>query len=183
MADESLKSHYRDIEAGESEMVRYREGLRQKLAEPRRSKIKIWMPLAATAAAALCAAWFFMPPTADFPQQTLDELQSFALTCTPDTLQRAGELVDQPNGFNRLNAMMLLTLTDTEAKAVPIAAQGIQEDPRSDYRSYYLEYLLDHADERRYNCQIVEDLMDRETDQLCQKLYRQLFRIACRSSD
>jgi hypothetical protein len=181
MADESLKSHYRQIEAGESEMSRYRDGLRHKLAEPRRSWI--WMPLAATAVAAVFAAWILLTPAVDFPQQSLEELQSFAQTCTPETLQKAGALVRRPDGFNRLNAMMLLTLTDEDARAVPIAAQGVQEDPRSEYRSYYLEYLLDHADERRYNCRMVEDLMDRETDQLCIKLYRQLFHIACRNAD
>jgi len=181
MADESLKSYYREIEADEPEMARYRARLRRSITKPSRSRI--WMPLAATAAAALFAAWFLITPSVDFPQQTLDELKSFARTCPPEALQRAGELVRRPDGMNRLNAMMLLTLTDDSAKAVPIAAQGVLEDPRPEYRSYYLEYLLDHADERRYNCRMVEDLMDRETDQLCIKLYRQLFRIACRNSD
>ena len=73
---------------------------------------------------------------------------------------------------------MLLCLTQPAEQALRHAAQGVQEDPRADFRFLYLELLLDRGDEHSYNVQRIEELMDREDDRQCLRLYRTLLHLA-----
>ena len=81
-------------------------------------------------------------------------------------------------GLDRWNSIMILCLTEPVKRAVMFAGRGIMEDPRPEFRAYYLEYLLDNADEYRYNRALLEENMDREEDSQCLLLYKQIFKAA-----
>jgi hypothetical protein len=176
MADEPLKSHYRGMEADEAEMARYRARLAERLTTPRRWPG--WLPAASIAAAAavLVLLWVALPGQG-LPQQDLEEIQALAESRPEKARERARMLVLRGESQDRWNALALLSLTEPEQVAVHYAAQGLQEDPRAEFRCFYLEYLLDHADEYQYNVTLLENLMDREPDRLCFKLYGQLLRL------
>lgn len=58
------------------------------------------------------------------------------------------------------------------------SAQGLLEDPRAEFRAYYLDYLLMYADEAYYDIEYLEALIDRETDPDCIELLYELLGIA-----
>ena len=92
-----------------------------------------------------------------------------------------GELVRQREkaiGKSWWNANMLLCLVETKDKAAGYAGRGLDEDPRPEFRAAYLEFLLDNADEHRYDAAEIESLMDRENDSICISLSLELYRVA-----
>ena len=169
MAYESLKDPYRGIEADEQEMARYRAALRP-LLRPRRSRAWLLLP----AAAAVALLWLIPAADNSIPRLDLPALQSFAAAAPERVLAKAGDLASGGEGIDRWNSIMLLCLRESGTRAVELAARGLQEDPRADFRAYYLEYLLDHADGYRYNLAMLEELMDRESDPQCLRLYREM---------
>jgi hypothetical protein len=160
-------------------MSRYRARLGDRLAGQRvpRRPLSLWAPLAA-AAGVIAAAFFLLTPDPGLPQRGLDEMRALAEQAPPRLLDRARGLAEGGEGLDRWNAIMLLTLTEPTERAVRFAAQGVQEDPRAEFRFFYLEYLLDEADEYRYNLEILETLMDRETDSRCLRLFERLYRLS-----
>ncbi len=178
MADKSLKSSYRGIAAEEAEMARYRARLASALSRPRPRRA--WLLLPATAAAAVLL--FLLPGRVDegLSQLNLAQLQQLSTVASDTLLDKARNLATDGERPDRWNAVMLLCLHESPDLAVQYAAQGVQEDPRAEFRSFYLEYLLDHADERRYNTALIEELIDREPDVLCLRLFRQLLSVAHR---
>ena len=73
---------------------------------------------------------------------------------------------------------MLVCLTSTNGKALPEAAEGAITDPRAEFRAFYLEYLLDHADAYQLNPERIEERMDAETDATCLDLYARLLHLS-----
>ena len=65
-----------------------------------------------------------------------------------------------------------------EGELIDLAHHGLLDEPRPEFRAVYLEYLLDHADERYWDAAHLERLMDRETDHLCYDLFRQLLKLS-----
>lgn len=168
----------RQPDVDEREMARYRARLGETLASRRapRPPIPLWAPLAA-AVGVVAAALVLLGPGHGLPQRDLDEIESLAEEASPRILALARGLAEEGEGLDRWNALMLLTLTEPTERAVRFAARGVQEDPRADFRFFYLEFLLEEADEYRYNLEILESLMDRETDSRCLRLYGWLHRL------
>jgi hypothetical protein len=181
MADK-LRSLYREIRADEAEMAGYRSRLAERLPIPRPQLF--WRPLlvgAGTLVAALLIAALLLPPTEQetvLSQTRLCELKELAAQASPSLISRARSLAEQGRAEQRWNALMLLCLTGNGERSVLYAVQGVQEDPRPEFRFFYLELLLDQADEYRYNPQRIEELMDLEEDRQCLRLYRSLLHLS-----
>jgi len=182
MADEHLRSLHRDIEADEAEMAAYRGRLAGRLEEAgaHRTRRVAWAASGAVVVvvAILVLAVPWSRPGPVFPQTGLDELKTLAGAAPPTLGAQARAQVSDGQPQDRLNALMLLCLTERGEEAAPYAAEGLEHDPRPDFRFFYLEHLLDHADEYRYSVERIEQLMDRETDRGCLSLYRTLLDIA-----
>ena len=181
MADE-LKSLYEQIGANETEMARYRGRLADRL--PTSSAPQAWRPLLACAATLIAVASIAVllvtrsHQETSLPQTQLVELRQLADEASPALIRRARILAAQDHAPDRWNAIMLLSLTESSDQAIRYAAQGVQEDPRLEFRLFYLELLLDQADEYAYNPERIEALMDQENDRQCLRLYRSLLHIA-----
>lgn len=179
MADKSVNDIHRRRDVDEDEMARYRARLGERLETlpgvgPR---LGLWAPLAAVVGV-IAAAFFLLQPEPGLPQRGLDEVEALVVQASPDLLDRARVFSEEGEGLDRWNAIMILCLTEPTESAVRFAAWGVQEDPRAEFRFFYLEYLLDNADEYLYNREILETLMDRETDSRCLRLYGRLHRLA-----
>jgi hypothetical protein len=179
MADK-LRSLYRQVGADEAEMAGYRRRLAERL--PLTRPLLGWRPLlvGAGALAALMLAIILLPTSqqAVLSRSRLDELKELAAEAPPSLIGKATTLAEQGRAEERWNALMLLCLTSSCERSVSYAAQGVQEDPRPEFRFFYLELLLDRADEYRYNPQRIEELMDRENDRQCLRLYRSLLHLS-----
>jgi len=184
MADEPLRSLHRDIEADEAEMSLYRGRLAGRLETVGADRKRRALPLASGAAAvamAIAALVFLLPRWTEhrvFPQTELVELEALAANAPSTLVARARALVTEGQPQDRLNALMFVCLTERDEGAAPYAAEGLEDDPRPEFRFFYLEFLLDHADEYLYNEERIEQLMDRESDRGCLRLYRTLLDIA-----
>jgi hypothetical protein len=179
MADEPVKNRHRLPDVDEREMARYRSRLEASLAAERtpRRPIPLWAPLAA-AVGVIAAAFLLLGPDPGLPKRDLEEIRALAGEASPRLLALARTLTEEGEGLDRWNATMILCLTEPPGSAVRYAARGLQEDPRAEFRFFYLEYLLDNADGYRYNPDLLEALMDRETDSRCLRLYGRLHRLA-----
>jgi len=99
-----------------------------------------------------------------------------------EALRRKAERLEQRGrGRERYNATLVLVLTQPEGKALEAAARGVVTDPRPEFRSFYLEYLLDYADSFELNAEKIEELMEDEDDEVCFDLYARLLRMAERT--
>ncbi len=176
-----LGSSYGHIQTDEKEMARYRRNLAVSLPDRKPNRIQ-FNPLGfgLAAAAILCVAILLFPSrSALFPQERRAEIESMIAHRDSGELGRlARQQLRTAFGIERLNAMMVVCLTQPEGQALQIAAEGALSDPRSDFRSFYLEYLLDYADEYQLNADLIEERMDQETDEECLYLYGRLLKLA-----
>ena len=177
MADESLKRLLKTIETEEAEMQRYRARLAPRLRRRPRFTWLIPIGVAATAALAflLFLAW---PRQITFSPLDMDQVRAMARDSSPEVREQARTAAREGKGESRWNANMLLYLVETKDKAAGHAGRGLEEDPRPEFRAAYLEFLLDNADEHRYDAAGIENLMDRENDSICISLFRELYRVA-----
>ena len=177
MAD-NLKKVYQGIETNERELAAYRTRLAQRLIAER-GWFRPWLLLPATVIMASVFFWLFYPGPG-FPQHSPEQIQDLVTHGDSERLrdQARNILAAKSDTRNRLNALMVLCLVEEKEEAVRSAAQGLLIDPRPEFRAFYLEYLLDQADEYQFNLPLIEDRMDSETDKLCFRLFRQLLHIA-----
>ena len=89
MANEPLKSLYREMEADEAEMARYRAGLAERLAPRRRARFRL--PVAVGAVAAAFVLWLHPPFQRPLPQRELAELHALVAAGSPDIVEAAFE--------------------------------------------------------------------------------------------
>jgi len=165
------------IQAEEAEMERYRAGLARRFQKTQ--PIRRWKPVILAAAAAVLV--FVLVPgigTNEFENLELANLQLMAQGASPDMKDRARELLHGEPSFARSNARMFLCMAEDAESGIRMAAQGVQEDPRPDFRFYYLEFLLDEADEYSLDASRIESLMETEADRDCLDLYKSLLRLA-----
>jgi hypothetical protein len=108
----------------------------------------------------------------------MSELESLAASASPAVLEKARKLARGGDDLDRLNACVILCLSEPIDQIVDCVAEGLENDPRAEIRAFYLEQLLERADEYRYNVEMIEELWDQEADEQCQRLYKDLFRIA-----
>ncbi len=184
MASEpELKQTYAHIQASEEEMAGFRTGLGAKLASPPR-RFTLFPKLAAPLLAAAACLVFLLPtgPRYDFSALTVEQIQ--ALIADPQTsredLREQAWAIYQHSGDAELrgtaNAVLCLTLATDQALQQAVA--GLVAEPRAEFRAFYLELILDEADDYRFNVERVEALMDQETDALCLRLYRNMLKLA-----
>lgn len=174
-----LKSIYQGLEPDEQEMARYRTTLRDRL-QKRKSQPWFTLTWAVAGAVALVAVAFLgLRSTPDLSQTTMDDLQAMMASSNSDQLKaHAKKALSDENPLYRCNAMAVLCMVLPAEEGINLAGQALEQDPRSEFRAFYLEYLLDEADENHINGQKVEELMDREEDELCLKLFEDLLDIS-----
>lgn len=172
MAD-SLKDLYSNTEPDDQELHLLRAGLRQKLPPQPRPVFSLWLPAAGLLTAAAIVFVLFMPQPGQDDPFFLSELQVMVAHHPNDALAMADRWQEK-DGLHRLDAMMIRVLSAPEGDAPKIAAEAILEEPRPEFRTAYLEYLLDHADEFIFDPTVVETLIDRETDPVNIKLFQTL---------
>ena len=173
MANErELKELLRDTEVSEAEVERYREALALRLASQRqrhRPPLLLWaVPLAAAVLAAILL-W----PRPTLHEVALADLETRLSRDPVRTEALARDLLGS-NGIGGLNAAWVLSRIAPFEEAVEHAAFGLQNDPRPELRRFYLELLLDTTDGYVYNRDLVDALIDRETDPHCLLLFRHL---------
>jgi hypothetical protein len=186
MADEhDLRELFAGIEPSEQEMAIYRSRLATTL-ESRQRRPRAWMWLAASVPLLASLVWIaglVSTGSPGLPQQTLEELRSLvAETSDLEGLRETARRLERnAEGLERHNATMVLCLTQPDGQALRSAATGIESDPRSEFRSFYLEYLLDYADTYQLNPDRIEQLMESENDAVCLDLYGWLLRMTQRA--
>ena len=174
MANEPLKELYKTIRTDEREMAVYRAGLGRELSKSRQQSL--WRGWLVAVPVALVLLLVFVPRQQALPEGTPEQLKDWVMTQTsPDTVrERAIKAFAGSDPLKRSNAALILCLLGPESQGIAIASELLPNEPRPDFRSFYLEYLLDHADEYRFNMARIENLMDDEADPLCLSLYRKL---------
>ncbi|PCH62143.1 MAG: hypothetical protein COC19_03250 [SAR86 cluster bacterium] len=141
-----------------------------------------WTSLTASSAALLLI--FSLTQAATFEsileQESLVKIQQF-VAVNGDHLQlfdQASNLESSAPRLGRLNALAVVSLLGQQDVHKLASAQGLVEDPRPEFRAYYLEFLLDYADEDFYNIDYIEALMEQETDPQCLYLLGRLLKLA-----
>ena len=174
MAD--LKRDFEHIKIEDGELDAYRvelaENLPKKLSYP--PKILLLVPLAAA------MLMYLTIPDTHFRQDTPEQIVALVENAEdPVRLgRRALQRFQDPDQQEHLNAIAVLTLTQIPEQAIEMAATGLQEDPRPQFRAFYLEFLLDNADEHIYNLDMLEAMIDKENDPLCLDLFDDLLALA-----
>lgn len=171
-----LKQNFDHIRIDDGELESYRGNLASNL--PRRmvfpSKALLVIPLAAA------LLMYLTLPDSAFRQETPEEVIAFVKVAESpvDLGRRALARLESPKPQDHLNAIAILCLTQKPEDAIQMAAKGLLEDPRPAFRAFYLEFLLDNADEHRFNPDLIENLMDKEVDRHCLSLFKDLFKLA-----
>jgi len=173
-----LKTLYRGMAADETEMAVYRRNLKAKLSARHGSR-RIWFYVFGLTALAAGLLLFWLPRTSgDLFDGSLEELQVLAASEDVDSLtSQARRQMESDTLPRQLNASAFLCLVLPYQDAVPVAASALQKDPRPKFRAFYLETLLDEADEYQINVDMVEKLMEGEEDELCVRLYSVLLEL------
>lgn len=91
---------------------------------------------------------------------------------------KAKGLTETGTKLEKLNALAVISMLGTDEAHKIASAQGLVEDPRPEFRAYYLEYLLDYADEAHYNIAYIEALIEKEEDEECLYLLSRLLKLA-----
>lgn len=180
MANQPLRSS--QISIGDDEIRAYRLRLAHRLRQeasryPRLTVLRLVAAGCCTLLALAAVVYISSQPRTGTPQPNLEQLRAYAVTATPQALETAASLAEQGRDHQRWNALMVLFLSGEDENVAHWAAQGLVEDPRSEFRFTYLEYLLDQADEYHYSTEAVERLLDREQDRGCQRLLTDLLRL------
>ena len=174
------------IETDPAEMARFRQNTAALLAAgaPRRRFSGGWWFAAAGLAAVLVLGWFFRPGDPVFRVEPLEELCDLVRRHQSDSLRRAAYgYLRKGTERQRENANMVLCLLEPDESGLARASQGLSLDPRPEFRAFYLEFLLDHTDDRRLNLDLLDTLMDGEQDTYCLHLYGELIKMGRRNAE
>ncbi len=179
--EHELKQLFEGMEPSEQELAAYRSRLAATLeSRSRRTRGWVWLWAGGPLLASLAVIVWLVSTPHGLPQRTLEELRTL-VTVTSDLeglRETAQRLEKSATGLDRHNATMMLCLTQPDGEALQAAASGVVSDPRPEFRSFYLEYLLDHAEAFELNPDRVEELMEAEEDALCLDLYARLLSLA-----
>ena len=181
MADQPwLKDAHAHIEADDAEMTAYRDRLAEHLPKRHSGWLRFGFPAGLALVASAATLWLIFQPQQMWSQNDIDQLQQMvADSSNLDRLRAQAQRVRAEGaGLAHWNAGLVLCMTLPTDEGVWIAAEALQDDPRPQFRAYYLEFLLDYADEYQFNAAKIEALMDDEVDTLCLHLFRHLLRIA-----
>ncbi|MDP1932677.1 MAG: hypothetical protein Q8L60_14580 [Gammaproteobacteria bacterium] len=92
--------------------------------------------------------------------------------------RQAKDMESSSEPLRKLNGLYILSALGQDDENILASAQGLLEDPRAEFRAYYLDYLITYADEAYYDIEYLEALIDRETDPECIELLYELLKIA-----
>ena len=184
-----LKSHFHGLEADSEEMDRYRDTLATHLSESRAKPTTLaennihflFRPTTLSIAAsiiviAVFSVFYFSQPA--FPQQSIEQLQALIDNDNQDTLRQRALKFSNGNNLDTLNATMILARTAEPEQATEFALQGLETDPRPEFRREYLELLLDNSEQTYVDPSYLETAMENESDSVCIALYQLLLRFA-----
>lgn len=179
-SESRLKELLQDLEATPREMAVYREKLSHNLMQKTTGRsTRILWPVVAIAAVLLVGFLLFPRSKMPFDELSLESVQLLVETSEMRELsERARAQVRSENGWSKLNAYTILCMTLPAQEAIPFAGQALEEDPRPEFRAFYLEFLLDTADENLINSERVEALMDDEENELCLRLLHDLLNVS-----
>ena len=201
MEHRHLSGLYRDIDVSEAELEASRARLQRSVSQGeqaqgmpwvrRMKKLlpvpEIWSPslrLAVPVAASLLLAVMFVQifRPGGLESFELAELEAFvARHGDHSSLYRKAQALQQSaSDMERLNGLYILSALGSEEENILASAQGLLEDPRPEFRAYYLDYLITYADEAYYDIDYLEALMDRESDPECLLLFEELLQIVSR---
>ena len=170
-----LKNMHRHIEADEAEMAVYRNALGAHLKQTAQPRAFAWWWFALPTAAALALIAVLSLYPRQQPEWLLDQTPEQLLSRIDASdqafIDQAHGAFSENYGIAQANARLLVMHFADEAKAMKLAYEGINKDPRPDFRSFYLEWMLDRADSYVWNQEVVESLMEKEDDPLCLALY------------
>ncbi len=209
MVDQRLKSLYQNIEINEAELDRNRDQLADSLSSIDTSaqtdidlptahdqasvrlkeklalwtKPFIWGPVATAASLLFITLYFYQGKGLE--AESLKEVERFVarhgnhekLFAQANALKESGSRIEQ------LNALAVISMLGTDNSNKMASATGLVEDPRPEFRAYYLEYLLDYADEARYSVSYIEALIEKEEDEECLYLLSRLLKLALSHQD
>lgn len=118
-----------------------------------------------------------------FSYESLEDIKSFVAENGnyQQMFSLADELSESEDVMSQLNGLLVLSLLGTDGVHRSATAKGLIEDPRAEFRIYYLEYLLDYASHDHFNIDYIDQLITRETNQECLFLLRQLRNLALRN--
>lgn len=199
MEHRDLKSLYEGIEADEFET----EQSRKRLALTLESAAQMQSEVKAQSSHAVRKPWFSLPvlmragfaclvvaavtltgwrqyQQSSFESVELASLQAFVERNGDHTqlYRQAKEMEGSREPLRKLNGLYILSALGQDDENILASAQGLLEDPRAEFRAYYLNYLITYADEAYYDIDYLEALIDRETDPECIELLYELLSIA-----
>jgi hypothetical protein len=188
-----LKSLFDDIQMDDEELHRCRNALRESLSSTRqaaplsfadRMRDLFHLPVLQYALPALVIAAAILL----YQQMQQSPLESVELARLQEFVARHGDrsalyqqtesMQQSDSVLQRLNGLYVLSALGTDQENVLASVQGLIEDPRAEFRRYYLDYLLTHADEAYYDLEYLERLLDRERDPECRQLLLELISLA-----
>jgi len=190
-----LKNVYDGIEPAERELTQSRQRLGHLLEAAARQKIAQQKPIrhtwfswpqilrvsvACMVLVAVAATGWRQYRLASFEALELVSLQAFVERNGDHTqlYREAKEMENSQEPLRKLNGLYILSALGRENENILASAQGLIEDPRAEFRAYYLDYLLTYADEAYYDVDYIEALIDRETDPDCIELLYELLDLA-----
>lgn len=199
MEHRDLKNLYEGVEADEFAT----EQSRKRLALSLESAARVQQTSAEKPTSAVRKPWFSFPvlmragfaclviaavtltgwrqyQQSSFEAIELSSLQAFVERNGDHTqlYRQAKEMEDSSEPLRKLNGLYILSALGQDDENILASAQGLLEDPRAEFRAYYLDYLITYADEAYYDIDYLEALIDRETDPECIELLYELLGIA-----
>lgn len=199
MEHRDLKNLYEGVEADEFST----EQSRKRLALSLESAVRVQQTSAEKPTPAIRKPWFSFPvlmragfaclviaavtltgwrqyQQSSFEAMELSSLQAFVERNGDHTqlYRQAKEMEDSSEPLRKLNGLYILSALGQDDENILASAQGLLEDPRAEFRAYYLDYLITYADEAYYDIEYLEALIDRETDPECIELLYELLEIA-----
>ncbi|MES3006644.1 MAG: hypothetical protein V4751_02620 [Pseudomonadota bacterium] len=195
MEHRDLKNLYDDIEPVEVELMQSRQRLALSMEAAARQKIVTQKPIrsawfswpqmlrvsvACVVLVAVAATGWRQYRLASFEAVEFASLQAFVERNGDHTqlYREAKEMENSQEPLRKLNGLYILSALGQENENILASAQGLIEDPRAEFRAYYLDYLLTYADEAYYDVDYIEALIDRETDPDCIELLYELLNLA-----
>lgn len=183
MADRGeLKDTFAHIEADASEMDQFRSNLSLRL--PQKSASPWWrqpMLIPALLVATSFIVYFTKPAEhLQVPGDSPEDWVTFAAGVTdPQALiAHARKLVRSDKTIEVHQGQVLLCTLLGKDDALPLVIDALKAETAPNLRVFYLEWILENADEYQYNIGAIEALMETEDDPLCFKLYRQWLKVA-----
>lgn len=205
MDEVSLNNLYKDMEYSGDELARNREVFLQNLSESdskqsvaarsiavqmdRSSSVEsfrsywfrspaLWSALVASVCTLFIGMMFFRADPLD--GHSLDEIQEFVASNGnySELFSLAEKMQRSTSDVTRLNGLLVESLLGNGAESRLASAEGLVQDPRNEYRIYYLEYLLENANEDYYNAAYIEQLIEQEENEECLYLLEKLLLLA-----